>query len=83
MRFISDKILHISAIANDQHNQPPKPVIKAKPAEAKASAGAAGCRLQLSNLFAAELNKIVDFLHKYLKEFQAYDKEGGLGNRRG
>jgi predicted nucleic acid-binding protein len=30
----------------------------------------AGCRLQLSNLFVADMNKIVDFLNRYLLNSQ-------------
>ena len=31
----------------------------------------AGCRLQLSNRFGADLNKIVDFYNEYLTKTQA------------
>ena len=30
----------------------------------------AGCRLQLSNRFGADLNKIINFFYRYRQEFQ-------------
>lgn len=35
----------------------------------------AGCRLQLSNRFKEDLDKISSFLYEYNHEFQIYSKE--------